>query len=53
MLAAETFLQLARDPAHIAFELVYECLSGLVVYPVARFAWRRAVKRHDREVHHV
>lgn len=48
---AETYLQLITDPAHIAFELTLEAATGLVIYPFARFLFRKWLARHDKEVH--
>lgn len=41
MILAETYVDLMTDPAHIWFELTLEAISGLIVYPLIRFAHQR------------
>lgn len=45
------YLELLTNKAHVAFELTYEFITGVVLYPIAKWFWTRAVKRHDEEVH--
>lgn len=49
MILAETYTELVTDFPHIAFELTWELITGVVFYPVIRFAMKRFHKRFDRE----
>ncbi len=45
MILAETYFQLVKDVPHILFELTWEGITGLVVYPFARSLWNKHHKR--------
>lgn len=45
------FLHLMVDPAHWLFELASGAIVGLFLSPLGRWAWRRALARHDAEAH--
>lgn len=51
MIAAETFFELLRDPAHWMFEAASDLAFGVLVYFPARRAWNRWHARHDRREH--
>lgn len=45
------YWQVFTDPAHLASEASFEFISGVLLYPIARWAWQRALKSHDETVH--
>lgn len=49
------YISLLHDFPHVAFELTYEAITGVIVYPIGRHAWnrakRRAIKKHDAKFH--
>ena len=51
VLLAETYTGLLADPAHIGFELTLEALTGLLVYPLARFVLARVRRRFVTATH--
>lgn len=48
---AETYMELMTDRAHLLFEItltvIQDVIIGMVLWPLAK----RAVRRHDRDVH--
>lgn len=50
MILAETYFQLVKDVPHILFELTWETITGLVVYPFARFLWNKHHARRHPQV---
>lgn len=49
---AETYLQLMKDPAHWAFEITTMLLIDGVLAGLAWPMIKRAVRSHDKKVHH-
>jgi hypothetical protein len=51
----DEYLHLMTDTAHIAFELSWEVITGIIIYPIAKRFWERgkvrAVSRHDAKYH--
>lgn len=45
------YSHLMTDTAHIAFELSWEFITGIIVYPFAKKIWEKAVIKHDEEFH--
>ena len=50
---AETYTELITNAAHWGFEITVEIITGVLIAPFVRMIYRRALRRHDREVHHV
>ena len=50
MVLAETYTQLMTDPAHLAFELTLELLSGVIVYPIIRAGHKRLSARLHKDL---
>jgi hypothetical protein len=48
---SQQLLHLFTNPAHVVFELGMEFITGVLVYPVGKFFWRKAVIKHDKEHH--
>lgn len=49
----QDYWSVVTDPAHIAAEATIEVISAGIGYLVGRKVWRRALSRHDAEVHGV
>lgn len=47
ILADETYFDLVTNVPHVLFELTWEMITGVVVYPFIRWG----VKLHDRRKH--
>lgn len=50
MILAESYTQLATDPAHILFELTWEIITAVLVYMVAKPLVRRAKDHFHTEL---
>lgn len=45
------FWHIFSDPAHIFAEAGWELITGIMLYPVGKWVWEKAVQKHDKEVH--
>lgn len=48
---AETYRGLLTDGPHWMFELTVELVTGILLAPLARWAWRAGLRRHDAVAH--
>lgn len=51
MLAQETWIELLKDPDHIAFEIILNVIQFVIVGLIARPIIRHAVALHDERKH--
>lgn len=47
------YFALLHDYPHWMFEITVEAITGILVYPFARWIWGRWQREHDRDVHGV
>jgi ABC-type antimicrobial peptide transport system permease subunit len=47
----EAYIALMQSVPHWAFEITLEIITGILIYPLAKWFWTRAVTRHDEEFH--
>lgn len=52
MILAESYMQLMRDLNHIAFELSWEIITFVAMWPIAKWKARKEIRKHDAEHHH-
>ncbi len=51
-LVATEFWDLMHDLNHIAFELSWEVITALLLWPVAKWKAKREIAKHDAQHHH-
>lgn len=51
LILAETYAELMTNTAHIAFELSWEIITFIAMWPIAKWKARKEIRKHDAQHH--